>query len=158
MGRILDAGAMTDDDRRFLRLAYEQAKLGYDEGGCPIGSVLAERDRLIASGRNQRVQGGDPIAHGEMDCLRNAGRQKSYRRTTLYTSLSPCMMCAGTVIQFAIPRVVVGEADNFAGNLDFLVDRGVEVILADDPECIALMRRFIKEKPALWAEDIAEAT
>lgn len=158
MGRILDAGAMTDDDRRFLRLAYEQAKLGYDEGGCPIGSVLAEGDRLIASGRNQRVQRGDPIAHGEMDCLRNAGRQKSYRRTTLYTSLSPCMMCAGTVIQFAIPRVVVGEADNFAGNLDFLVDRGVEVILADDPECIALMRRFIKEKPALWAEDIAEAT
>ena len=158
MGRILDAGAMTDDDRRFLRLAYEQAKLGYDEGGCPIGSVLAEGDRLIASGRNQRVQRGDPIAHGEMDCLRNAGRQKSYRRTTLYTSLSPCMMCAGTVIQFAIPRVVVGEAVNFAGNLDFLVDRGVEVILADDPECIALMRRFIKEKPALWAEDIAEAT
>ena len=158
MGRILDAGAMTDDDRRFLRLAYEQAKLGYDEGGCPIGSVLAEGGRLIASGRNQRVQRGDPIAHGEMDCLRNAGRQKSYRRTTLYTSLSPCMMCAGTVIQFAIPRVVVGEADNFAGNLDFLVDRGVEVILADDPECIALMRRFIKEKPALWAEDIAEAT
>lgn len=157
MGRILDAGAMTDDDRRFLRLAYEQAKLGYDEGGCPIGSVLAEGGRLIASGRNQRVQRGDPIAHGEMDCLRNAGRQKSYRRTTLYTSLSPCMMCAGTVIQFAIPRVVVGEADNFAGNLDFLVDRGVEVILADDPECIALMRRFIKEKPALWAEDIAEA-
>ena len=158
MGLILDAGAMTDDDRRFLRLAYEQAKLGYDEGGCPIGSVLAEGGRLIASGRNQRVQRGDPIAHGEMDCLRNAGRQKSYRRTTLYTSLSPCMMCAGTVIQFAIPRVVVGEADNFAGNLDFLVDRGVEVILADDPECIALMRRFIKEKPALWAEDIAEAT
>lgn len=158
MGRILDAGAMTDDDRRFLGLALEQAKRGYDEGGCPIGSVLAEGDRLIASGRNRRVQQGDPIAHGEMDCLRNAGRQKSYRRMTLYTSLSPCMMCAGTIVQFAIPRVVVGEAENFAGNLDFLVDRGVEVILADDPECIALMRRFIDENPALWAEDIAAET
>ena len=156
MGRILPAAAMSETDRRFLALAYEQAKLGYDEGGCPIGSVLAEGDRLIAAGRNQRVQKGDPIAHGEMDCLRTAGRQKSYRRMTLYTSLSPCMMCAGTIVQFAIPRVVVGEAVNFAGNAEFLRDRGVEVILADDAACIALMRRFIAEKPALWAEDIAE--
>lgn len=155
MGPLADAAAMTGDDRRFLRLAYEQAKLGYDEGGCPIGSVLAEGDRLIAAGRNQRVQKGDPIAHGEMDCLRNGGRQKSYRGMTLYTSLSPCMMCAGTIVQFAIPRVVVGEAVNFAGNIEFLRDRGVVVVLANDPDCIALMRRFIAEKPALWAEDIA---
>src|SRR5688572_25028889 len=103
-------------DARFLRMAYDEAKAGYDEGGCPIGSVLAEGDRLIARGRNQRVQQGDPIAHGEMDCLRRAGRQKSYRSMTLYTSLSPCMMCTGTIIQFAIPRVVVGEAQNFPGN------------------------------------------
>ncbi len=146
-GRILDAGSMSKTDRQFLRQAFEQAKLGYDEGGCPIGSVLALGDQLIASGRNRRVQQGDPIAHGEMDCLRNAGRQKSYRGMTLYTTLSPCMMCAGTIVQFSIPRLVVGEAENFAGNLDFLADRGVEVILADDRECIALMRRFINEKP-----------
>ena len=93
-----------------------------------------------------------------MDCLRNAGRQKSYRGMTLYTTLSPCMMCAGTIVQFSIPRLVVGEAENFAGNLDFLADRGVEVILADDRECIGLMRRFINENPDLWAEDIAEET
>ncbi|MCX7381620.1 MAG: nucleoside deaminase [Alphaproteobacteria bacterium] len=147
---------LSETDRTFLRLAYEEAKAGYDEGGCPIGSTLAEGGRLIASGRNQRVQQGDPIAHGEMDCLRRAGRQKSYRRTTLYTSLSPCMMCAGTIVQFGIPRVVVGEAVNFPGNVDFLRARGVEVIVADDAACIALMQRFITEKPELWAEDIAE--
>jgi creatinine deaminase len=155
-GRILDAGSMSAIDRLFLKRAYEEAMLGFEEGGCPIGSVLAEGDRLIASGRNQRVQQGNPIAHGEMDCLRNAGRRKSYRGMTLYTTLSPCMMCAGTIVQFSIPRVVVGEAENFAGNLDFLADRGVEVILANDLQCISLMRRFINEKPDLWAEDIVE--
>lgn len=148
--------ALTDTDRHFLRLAYEQAKRGYDEGGCPIGSVLAEGERLIAAGRNRRVQEGDPIAHGEMDCLRRAGRQKSYRRMTLYTSLSPCMMCSGTILQFGIPRVVIGEARNFPGNPDFLHEHGVEVLIADDADCIALMQRFIAEQPALWAEDIAE--
>ncbi|MFC3674305.1 nucleoside deaminase [Ferrovibrio xuzhouensis] len=150
------SAALTETDRRFLRLAYDQAKLGYEEGGCPIGSVLAEGDRLIAAGRNRRVQEGDPIAHGEMDCLRRAGRQKSYRRMTLYTSLSPCMMCTGTILQFGIPRVVIGEAQNFAGNPDFLRQHGVEVLVADDADCVALMRRFIAEKPELWAEDIAE--
>lgn len=147
---------MTEADRRFLKLAYQEAKDGFDEGGCPIGSVLAKGDTLIAQGRNQRVQGGDPIAHGEMDCLRKAGRQKSYRGMTLYTSLSPCMMCSGTIIQFGIKRVVIGENTNFGGNEDFLRQRGVEVVVADDPDCIALMARFIREKPALWAEDIAE--
>ncbi len=147
---------LSDTDRRFLRLAYEEALAGYEEGGCPIGSVLAEGDRLIARGRNQRVQKGDPIAHGEMDALRNAGRQKSYRATTIYTSLSPCMMCSGTIIQFGIPRVVIGENVNFGGNEEFLRQRGVEVIVADDADCIALMRRFIAEKPELWAEDIAD--
>ena len=143
-------------DARFLRMAYEEALAGFNEGGCPIGSVLAEGERLIARGRNQRVQQGDPIAHGEMACLRNAGRQRSYRRMTLYTSLSPCMMCAGTIVQFAIPRVIVGEDRNFAGNVDFLRQRGVEVIVAEDAECIALMARFIREKPELWQEDIME--
>ena len=148
--------SLTPTDARFLRIAYEEAKAGFDEGGCPIGSVLADGDRMIARGRNRRVQQGDPIAHGEMDCLRRAGRQKSYRSMTLYTSLSPCMMCTGTIIQFAIPRVVVGEAQNFPGNPELLRRHGVEVIIADDADCIALMARFIREKPDLWAEDIAE--
>ena len=147
---------LTSIEAAFLRMAYDEAKAGYDEGGCPIGSVIAEGARLISRGRNQRVQGGDPIAHGEMDALRNAGRQKSYRKMTLYTSLSPCMMCTGTIIQFAIPRVIVGENRNFGGNEDLLRSRGVEVIVADDPDCIALMKRFIAEKPELWNEDIAE--
>jgi len=147
---------LTDTDRALLRIAYDEAKAGFDEGGCPIGSVLARNGEVVSQGRNQRVQGGDPIAHGEMDALRKAGRQKTYKDTVLYTSLSPCMMCSGTIIQFGIPRVVVGENVNFGGNEDFLRSRGVEVILADDPDCIALMKRFVEEKPELWLEDIAE--
>ncbi|OED39810.1 tRNA-specific adenosine deaminase [Chromatiales bacterium (ex Bugula neritina AB1)] len=147
---------LSDTDKKYLRLAYDEAKAGYDEGGCPIGSALARGDSLLASGRNQRVQKGDPIAHGEMDALRKAGRQKTYRDTTLYTSLSPCMMCTGTIIQFGIPRVVIGENQTFGGNEDFLRSRGVEVIVADDTDCIELMTTFIREKPELWAEDIAE--
>ena len=147
---------LTESDKKFLRISYEEALAGYNEGGCPIGSVLAEGNKLIAQGRNQRVQKGDPIAHGEMDCLRKAGRQKSYRNMTLYTSLSPCMMCTGTIIQFGIPRVVIAENTTFGGNEDFLRERGVEVIVADDPDCIALMEKFIAEKPELWNEDIAE--
>ena len=147
---------LTETDRRMIRVAYDEAKAGFDEGGCPIGSVLARGDTVVAQGRNQRVQQGDPIAHGEMDALRKAGRQKTYRDTTLYTSLSPCMMCSGTIVQFGIPRVVIAENTTFGGNEDFLRERGVEVIVADDLDCIALMTRFIEEKPELWAEDIAE--
>ena len=147
---------LNETDGKFLRMAYEEALVGFNEGGCPIGSVLAESDRLIAQGRNRRVQGGDPIAHGEMDCLRRAGRRKSYRDMTLYTSLSPCMMCSGAIVQFDIPRIVVGENVSFGGNEDFLRSRGVEVIVENDADCIALMKRFIEEKPELWAEDIAE--
>ena len=143
-------------DEKMLRIAYNEAKAGFDEGGCPIGSVLARKGDIVAQGRNQRVQKGDPIAHGEMDALRKAGRQKTYRDTTLYTSLSPCMMCSGTIVQFGIPRVVIGEAVNFGGNEEFLRARGVEVIVANDQDCIELMDKFIKEKPELWAEDIAE--
>ena len=148
--------SLTDTDRRMLRIAYEEARAGFDEGGCPIGAVLARGGRAIARGRNRRVQKGDPIAHGEMDALRKAGRQRTYRDTTLYTSLSPCMMCAGTIVQFGIPRVVIAENATFGGNEEFLRERGVEVIVADDPDCIALMTRFIEERPELWAEDIAE--
>ena len=144
------------EDIRFMKAALDEAQAGFDEGGVPGGSVLVEAGRLLARGRNKRVQDGDPIAHGEMDCLRAAGRRPSYRGVTLYTTLSPCMMCSGTILQFGISRVVVGEARNFEGNLDFLSDRGVEVALVDDPDCIALMERFIREQPALWNEDIAE--
>lgn len=148
--------SLSTTDARFLRIAYEEALAGFNEGGCPIGSVLAADDRLIAQGRNRRVQDGDPIAHGEMDCIRRAGRQRSYRAMTLYTTLSPCMMCTGTIIQFGIPRVIVGEAVNFPGNPELLRQRGVEVVIADDADCIALMARFVRERPQLWAEDIAE--
>jgi creatinine deaminase len=147
---------LNDQDTQLLRISYEEAKAGFDEGGCPIGSVLARAGEVVAQGRNQRVQKGDPIAHGEMDALRKAGRQKTYRDITLYTTLSPCMMCTGTIIQFGIPRVVIGETQNFGGNEDFLRSKGVEVVIAEDPDCIALMARFISERPKLWAEDIAE--
>jgi cytosine/creatinine deaminase len=150
------AGALSETDRRMLRIAYDEAKAGFDEGGCPIGAALARGDTVVARGRNRRVQEGDPIAHGEMDALRRAGRQRSYRDTTLYTSLSPCMMCAGTIVQFGIPRVVIAENTTFGGNEGFLRSRGVEVVVAHDPDCIALMTRFIAERPELWSEDIAE--
>lgn len=135
---------------------YELALQSYDEGGLPIGSVLWRDGKIIARGHNRRVQLGNPILHGEMDCLQAAGRQQSYRDTVLYTSLSPCMMCAGTIVQFKIPAVVICDHMNFGGNEDFLTTRGVEAILADDQRCIELMRRFIREKPLLWKEDIAE--
>ena len=145
---------ISDWDRRFAELAFMEAKMSADNGGLPIGSVLAKGERLIASGHNQRVQRGDPIAHGEMDCLRKAGRQKSYKGMTLYTSLSPCMMCAGTIVQFKIPRVVINDTRNFGGNEAWLRSRGVEVNDLQHADSIALMARFIAENPALWNEDI----
>ena len=147
---------MTPEDKKLLRVAYEEALAGYNEGGCPIGSVLSRGGKIVSQGRNQRVQKGDPIAHGEMDALRKAGRQQTYRDTTLYTSLSPCMMCSGTILQFGIPSVVIGENTNFGGNEEFLRSKGVEVIIANDSDCVNLMQLFITEKPELWAEDIAE--
>ena len=146
---------MTQDDLRFLEAALSEAQKGYDEGGLPIGAALVSGGKLIALGHNRRVQDGNPVAHGEMNCLQNAGRRRRYDVTVLYTTLSPCMMCAGTIVQFGIKRVVVGENANFGGNEAFLRQRGVEVILADDPACESLMRRFIDEKPELWDEDIA---
>lgn len=147
---------MLPKDATFMDEAYRLAKKSFDEGGLPIGAVLVEDGVIIGRGHNQRIQQGDPIAHGEMDCLRNAGRRAGYRRTTLYTTLSPCMMCSGTVVQFGIPRVVIGENRNFGGNEDFLRGRGVEVVILDHPGCIDLMRRLIAEKPDLWNEDIAK--
>lgn len=143
------------DDSVFMHLAYEQALKSYNEGGLPIGAVMVEDGQVVAAGHNRRVQDGDPVAHGEMDCIRKAGRRPRYDRVTLYTTLSPCMMCAGTIVQFGIRRVVVGEERNFSGNADFLRSRGVEVVLLDSPECIDLMARFIRERPEVWDEDIA---
>lgn len=152
----MHASDLGDWDRRFVELAFLEAKKSADNGGLPIGSVLARGDKLIASGHNQRVQKNDPIAHGEMDCLRKAGRQKTYRDTTLYTSLSPCMMCSGTIVQFKIPRVVINDNDNFGGNEEFLQANGVKVILAKHTDSVSQMRDFISNNPELWNEDIME--
>lgn len=145
------------NDRRFLEIAFEQAQKSYQEGGIPIGAAMVENGRVIGLGRNRRVQEGDPIAHGEMDCLRRAGRRLSYRGVTLYSTLSPCLMCAGTILQFRIPRVVIGENSSFEGNIEFLQAHEVKVVLVNDPHCKALMQKFIRENPDLWREDIGEA-
>ena len=146
----------SDPVLRFFEAALEEAKKGFAEKGVPIGAVLVEDGRVVGSGRNRRVQDGDAIAHGEMDCLRRAGRRGSYKRTTLFTTLSPCMMCAGTIVQFGIPKVVVGENRTFGGNEEFLRSRGVEVVVLDDPRCVELMERFQRDLPAVWREDIGE--
>ena len=146
---------LSSEDRKYLQLAYEQAAKSFEEGGLPIGAVLAGAGSVVSVGHNRRVQDGDPIAHGEMDCFRRAGRRHRYNDLTLYTTLSPCMMCAGTAVQFGIRRVVVGEDLNFRGNIDFLRSRGVDVVLVGDQRCMDLMRRFIEVNPQLWDEDIA---
>lgn len=144
-----------DRHAAFMRIAYEQALKSYREGGLPIGAVMVENEDVIAHGHNRRVQDGDPTAHGEMSCLRNAGRRARYDDVTMYTTLSPCMMCTGTILQFGIRSVVVGENVNFPGNIEFLRAQGVNVVLLDDADCKELMNRFIRERPDLWDEDIA---
>jgi creatinine deaminase len=136
--------------------ALAEAQQGFNEKGIPIGSILVEDGRIVGRGHNKRVQEGDAIAHGEMDCLRQAGRRRSYRNTTLFTTLSPCMMCSGTIVQFKIPRVVIGENQTFGGNEEFLRSRGVEVVVLNDLRCVSLMKRFQDEHPDIWAEDIGE--
>ncbi len=145
---------LSPNDTRFMALAVAEARKGIAAGGIPIGSVLARGDALVGAGHNQRVQQRDPILHGEMDALRNAGRQRTYKDTVIYTTLSPCMMCSGTILQFGIPRVVIGENKTFGGNEEFLRSRGVEVLVVNDPDCIAMMEHFIKTQPQLWNEDI----
>ena len=146
---------MNDSDQIFLKEAYLEALDGYEEGGAPIGAVMVRNGKIISRGRNKRVQESDPIMHGETDCLRNAGMINDYSNIDFYTTLSPCMMCAGAILQFDIKRVVVGENVNFPGNIHFLRENGVEVILADDDECKSLMACFIEERPDIWFEDIA---
>jgi cytosine/creatinine deaminase len=148
---------MGDDlqlDRELMALALAQARASLENGGVPVGAVLTAGGELIAAGHNERVQHGDPVAHGEISALRNAGRRASYTDTTLYTTLSPCQMCTGAILLFQIPRVVVGEARTFEGDLGFLRDRGVEIVLLDDPGCIAAMEEFQTRYPQVWSEDI----
>jgi cytosine deaminase len=147
---------MENNDIQNYQFALEQACKSLAEGGIPIGAVLMKENKIIGKGHNQRVQKDNPILHGEMDCLQNAGRQKNYKNTTLYTTLSPCMMCSGTIVQFKIPRVVIGENVNFDGNIDFLRSRGVEVILLNDAPSVEMMKKFIDENNELWNEDITE--
>ena len=146
-------------DREMMALALGQARVSVEAGGVPVGAVLAAGSagrgwQVVAAGHNERVQRGDPVAHGEIACLRNAGRQPSYLGTTLYTTLSPCQMCSGAILLFQIPRVVVGEATTFAGDLDFLASQGVDVLLLDDDRCKAVMQEFQEHYPQVWSEDI----
>jgi creatinine deaminase len=140
----------------FLQSAIEEAKKGLSEGGIPIGSVLVDDGKIIGRGHNQRVQQGSVIHHGEMNCLENAGRQSAevYRRCTLYTTLSPCPMCAGAVLLYGIKRVVIGENVTFLGAENSLRVADVEVEVLQDAECIRMMREFIEKNPELWNEDI----
>jgi creatinine deaminase len=140
-----------------LRVALDEARTGLEEGGIPIGAALFGADgRLLGRGHNRRVQDDDPSVHGETAAFRAAGRQRTYRGTTMVTTLSPCWYCSGLIRQFGITRVVVGEARTFAGRHEWLARHGVEVLLLDDPECVALMTAFIKDRPDLWFEDIGE--
>ena len=140
----------------FMQAAIAEARLGRSQGGIPIGSVLVRDGKIIGRGRNKRVQEDSAIKHGEMDCLTNAGRQRSYRDTVIYTTLMPCFMCAGTIVQFKIPKVMVGESRTFGESRAFLESHGVEVIDLDSEECVAMMAEFIAAEPALWNEDIME--
>ena len=142
----------------FMRAAIEEAETGLSEGGIPIGSVLVHAGRIIGRGHNRRVQQGNPILHGEMDALQNAGRQRAkvYRESVLYTTLSPCAMCSGAILLYGVPRVVIGENQTFMGEEALLRSRGVQLEALQDAECLHLMKRFIDAQPALWYEDIGE--
>jgi len=143
---------------KFLEATIEEAKIGLEEGGIPIGSVLVIDNKIVGRGHNRRVQNGSAILHAEMDCFENAGRLKAtdYKKATLYTTLSPCEMCSGTALLYKIPKIVIGENKTFQGPEDYLRSRGVEIEILNSSECIKLMEDFIKEKPELWNEDIGE--
>jgi creatinine deaminase len=146
---------VTDEEK--LAVAAEQARIGAREGGIPIGAALFDRDgRLLGAGHNRRVQQDDASVHGETDAFRNAGRQRSYKDTTMATTLSPCWYCSGLVRQFGIGRVVVGEDVNFHGGQEWLADHGTEVVVVNDPDLIAMMADYIRVNPEVWNEDIGE--
>lgn len=143
------------DDRALLREALEEARIGLREGGLPIGSVVADGSgRIVARGHNLRVQTGDPTAHAETVCIRNAGRRRDWTELTVVSTLSPCIMCTGTALLYRIPRVVIGENRNFMGAEDLFRQRGVNVIILNDSECIQMMGEFIRTHGDLWNEDI----
>lgn len=139
-----------------MNAAIAEARLGLEEGGIPIGSVIVHQGKIIGRGHNRRVQKGSAVLHGEMDAFENAGRQPAqvYRECELYTTLSPCPMCSGAILLYGIPKIIVGENQTFMGEEDHLRSRGVEVEVLQDEECLEIMRRFIDEKPELWNEDI----
>jgi creatinine deaminase len=138
----------------FMQAAIAQARKSRDEGGIPIGSILVRNGEIISSGHNRRVQENDPMTHAEIDCLRRAGRVGSFRCTTLYSTLMPCYLCAGAVVQFGIKTVIVGESRTFPGAADFMRAHGVEITDLDLPECVEMMRSFIAQRPKLWNEDV----
>lgn len=139
-----------------MQAAYDQALKSYQEGGIPIGSVLVHQGKIIGRGHNQRVQKSSAILHGEMDALENAGRQPAavYKECTIYTTLSPCSMCSGTILLYGIPKVVIGENQTFLGAEKWLQENGVQLELINSSECLELMKKFIHEQPTLWNEDI----
>jgi cytosine/creatinine deaminase len=143
-------------DQELMAAAIAEARAGRAEGGVPVGAALAVDGGLLGVGRNKRVQEGSAIKHGETDCLENVGRlpAATYRRASLYTTLSPCDMCTGAILLYGIPRVVIGENTTFLGNEDLLRSRGVDLVVLDDPDCVEMMRSFIAEAPELWNEDI----
>ena len=143
------------NDRELLSAALAEARAGLAEGGLPIGSVLADRQgQIVARGHNLRVQTGDPTAHAETVCIRNAGRRRDWPELTLVSTLSPCIMCTGTALLYRIPRVIVGENQNFLGAEDLFGERGVSLVVLNDADCIQMMRDFIRARPDLWNEDI----
>lgn len=141
-----------------MQMAYEEAQQGLAEGGIPIGSVLVHKGQVLGRGHNRRIQKGSAILHGEMDALEDAGRLAAsvYKECELYTTLSPCCMCSGTILLYGIPKVIVAENKTFMGEEALLRSRGVEVEVLDDPDCISMMESFIENNPALWNEDIGE--
>lgn len=143
----------------FLKAAYDEAVVGYTEGGLPIGSVLVRDGEIVARGHNRRVQLGNPILHAEMDCFQAAGRRTTdfYRGCTIYSTLSPCYMCSGAMLLFGVPRVVIGESRSVEAADDFLRGQGLDVVVKDDSDCYDLLQRFTHEKPLVWAEDIGDA-
>lgn len=142
------------DVDQFMREAINQGRKSFSEDGIPIGSVLVRDGQIVGRGHNRRVQHGDPTAHGEIDCLRNAGRQASYRDTVIYSTLMPCAMCAGAIVQFGIKKVIAGENRTFSSSADFMRSNGVEVIDLDNDECYELLHDFRKKFPTVWDEDI----
>jgi cytosine/creatinine deaminase len=141
---------------KYLFEAIEEAKIGLSENGIPIGSVLVKNGEIVGRGHNKRVQENDPMTHAEIDCLRNAGRVGSYKGAVLYSTLMPCYLCAGAVVQFGIKKVYAGESETFSGAKEFMESHGVEVIDLKNEECVEMMNKFITENPTLWNEDIGE--